>query len=146
MEPQIMNQSGFFKDFTKEKYYKIISACRIFNNHTEEYIYFDIKMKECEIKHVENRIVPVDSVSKELKTVSYYDLIPVGRTKKYVPAIHESRLQENWIMKPYAYMGAEKYSQERAINEAQRKLQEKQLNEILEMDKQLQIIYARHRV
>ena len=100
MEPQIMNQPNcYFKDFTKEKYYKIISACRIFNNHTDEYIYFDIKVRECELKETERRKVPVDDTSKALKTVIYYDLIPNGRLKKFDASVSQSRLQEAWIMK-----------------------------------------------
>jgi hypothetical protein len=77
----------------------MVSACRIFNNHIDEYTYFDIKIKECELKETERRKVPVDDKSKALKTVIYYDLQPVVRTKKYVSSINESRLQEAWIMK-----------------------------------------------
>ena len=96
---KITGEKTYFKEYTTNKYFKMVSSCSLFNNHTDETIYFDIKVRECELKETERRKVPVDDKSKALKTVIYYDLIPNGRLKKFDASVSQSRLRENWIMK-----------------------------------------------
>lgn len=95
---QIEGNKIYFKG-ANNKYYKLVKACQLYNNRTNVFIYFDCKAKECELKEVEQRRVPADDHSKKLKTVTFYDLIPTGRTKKYDYVLYSNQLIENWIVK-----------------------------------------------
>jgi hypothetical protein len=44
-------------------------------------------------------LIPVSDYSKELKKVSFYDIIPTGRSKKVKYLIYQSQLIDNFIVK-----------------------------------------------
>ena len=81
------------------KYYKIVEALRLYDNKNDEYTYFYIKLQLCKLEHDKDMMIPVSDYLKELKKVSFYDLIPTGRSKKVKYLIYHSQLIDNFIVK-----------------------------------------------
>jgi hypothetical protein len=99
MDPKpIIGDKVYFYCFEKKKYFKMIDAIIITDNNNN-IMFFEIKAKECILKHTEDRVVPKDDHSKELKTVSFFDLIPIGNKKKYKYSVHANELKDNYIIK-----------------------------------------------
>ena len=94
----IEGKKVYFYCFDKKKYYKMLEAITVTDNYGNK-MYFDVKAKECTLKHTEDRIVPFDDHSKILKTVSFYDLIPTGNKRKYKYSVHDTELMKHYIIK-----------------------------------------------
>ena len=56
-------------------------------------------MKLCKLEHDKDMLIPVSDYTKELKKVSFYDLIPIGRNKKVIHTVYQSELIDNFIVK-----------------------------------------------
>lgn len=92
----------FYYNRLAKKYYKLIQSVPIANRY-DEINYFGGKQKECELKLDHSELVALDSKnSKESKIVDYYELVPIGRPKRFHYIIHEKQLQDKWVVKDRA--------------------------------------------
>jgi hypothetical protein len=81
------------------KYYKIISTRKVYSYICDESVYMFNTVKLCKLEHDKDMMIPVSDYSKELKKVSFYDLIPTGRSKTVKYLIYHSQLIDNFIVK-----------------------------------------------
>ncbi len=89
------------KQFYKQngKYYKIIRTRKVYGYLKGEYLYMFNSVKLCKLKHDKDMLIPVSDYTKELKKISFYDLIPTGRNKIVNHIMYESELIDNFIVK-----------------------------------------------
>lgn len=81
------------------KYYKIIKTRKSSRFLNEGNIYMFNTVKLCKLEHDKDMLIPVSDFTKELKKVSFYDLVPIGKNKKVSHILFDEELIDNFIVK-----------------------------------------------